>query len=127
MDRLVADVVGSLPACGAARAGGKRALRNSGGLVGARKGQVFGGEFGRQDLDHRLVLEPDLDHVEPPAVAAEALPALTARDRFHGLGIGGDAKREMRRAVAARFLLYKARTLAAARPKLGSRRIDFDT
>src|SRR6185312_8700904 len=37
--------------------------------VGAGPGQVFGGEVRRQDLDHRIVLDPDLDHVERPAVA----------------------------------------------------------
>ena len=98
-------------------------------LVGAGEGEVFGRELGRQDFDHRLVLDPDFDHVERAAVAAEALPALAARDRFDRGRFGGNAEREMGRTVAALGcrLLHKAPTVAAARLKLGSRRIDLDT
>src|SRR5262249_35289499 len=96
-------------------------------LVGTREGEVFGREFGRQDLDHRLVLEPDFDDMERPAIAAEAVPALAPRDRFDLVGGGGDAERKMRRAVAARPLLHKAAAVAAARVKLGSRRVDLYT
>src|SRR5438128_10886540 len=78
---------------------------------------------------HRLVLDPDLDHVEGAAVAAEALPALTGRDRFDGVRLGGDAEREVGRAVAAFGcrLLDKTPAVAAARSQFRPRRIDLDT
>src|SRR5215472_7455284 len=57
-------------------------------LAGIGEGEVFGGVVGRQYLDHRLVLDPHLDHMERTAIAAEALPAFPARDLFDRLAIG---------------------------------------
>src|SRR5271169_3191490 len=95
--------------------------------VGTGPGEIFGRVFGRQDLDHRLVLDPYFDHMERAAVAAVALPAFTARNRLDGVSFRGDAEREMGRAVAAPFRLFrKARAVAAARLKLSPRRIDLD-
>ena len=108
---------------------GRRRRHRRGDLVGAGEGEVFDREFGRQDLDHRLVLDPDFDHVEGAAVAAEALPALTARDRFDRLRFGGNAEREMGWPVTtlSSCPLHKPPAVAAARLKLRSRRIDLDT
>src|SRR5437660_12831127 len=80
-----------------------RALHGRQHLVGAREGEIFGRVIRRQDLDHRLVLDPDLDDVKRPTVAIEALPAGSLRDLLDLFGLGADAQREMRRAVAAVF------------------------
>src|SRR5215472_3827933 len=98
-------------------------------LIGAGECQVLASEFRRQDLDHRLVLEPDFDHVKRPPVAAETLPAFTRRDLFDGVGVGGDAEGKMGRSVtppAVRPLL-KATAVCTAWPKLGPGGIDLDT
>jgi len=70
-------------------------------LVGAGEGEVFGRVFRRQDLDHQIVLDPHLNHMERTAIAVEAVPALALGDRFDRSRVGGDAQREMGRAVAA--------------------------
>jgi hypothetical protein len=95
-------------------------------LVGAGKRQIFAREFGWQDLDHRLVLDPDLDHMERAAVAAKALPAFARRNGLDLVRVAGDAEREMGRAVAARLLPHKTRTIGAAWLQLGSGGIDLD-
>src|SRR5215472_5697738 len=98
-------------------------------LIGAGECVVFASKFRRQDLDHRLVLEPDFDHVKRPPVAAEALPAFARRDLFDGVGVGSDAEGKMGRSVtspAVRSLL-KAPAVCTAWPKLGPGGIDLDT
>src|SRR5215469_2471554 len=123
-----------------AGAAGKRALALAGGgdrrcrhccldPIGAGECEVFASEFRRQDLDHRLVFEPDFDHVKRPPVAAEALPAFARRDPLDGVGFGGDAEGKMGRSVTAPAVrsLLKASAVRTARPKLGPSRIDLDT
>src|SRR5689334_24990245 len=80
-----------------------RALHGGQHLVGPREGEIFGGISGRQDLDHRLVLDPHLDDVKRPAIAVEAFPARSLGDVDYLLAVGRDAQRKMRRSVAAVF------------------------
>src|SRR4051812_17464665 len=64
-------------------------------LVRAGKGEIFGGEIRRKDLDHRLVFDPDLDHMKRSAVADKTLPPGLAGDRLDTSAIGRDAERKM--------------------------------
>ena len=72
-------------------------------LSGAGEGEVFGGKFGRQDFDHRLVLQPDFDHVERAAVVAQRCPGSSASDRLPALNSVTDdeCERLLRAAVAS--------------------------
>ncbi len=96
--------------------------------VRAGEGEIFGGVFGRQDLDHRMVLDPHLDDVERAAAAVMALPALAVRDRLDRGGVGGDAEREMDRAEAGCRLRMpgKAGADGAARLERETGRMDLD-
>src|SRR5690242_20429797 len=108
--------------------GGLRRFRSREDLVRAGEGEVFGGEIRREDFDHRLVLDPDLDHVKRAAVTDKTLPSGLTGDRLDTGAIGRNAEREMRRAVAAMLrLLDEGAADLAVRRKLGAGRIDLDT
>ena len=70
-------------------------------LIGAGEGEIFGRVIGRQDLDHRLVLDPNLDDMKRAAVADKAFPAGTGRDLLDLLRIGRNAEGKMGRPVTA--------------------------
>jgi hypothetical protein len=53
-------------------------------------------------INHRFVLDPDLDYMERTPIAVEAVPTGALGDRLHGDGIGRGAEHEMRRSIAAR-------------------------
>ena len=76
--------------------GAHRRRGHSGGEIGGLgPGEILGRVFGRQHLDHLLVFDPHLDHVEVAAVAVKAVPAFPLGDGFDCIGAGGDAEREM--------------------------------
>src|SRR5437764_13740674 len=97
-------------------------------LIRPGEGKIFRRVIRRQDLDHRLVLDPDLDHVEGYAVAVEAPPAGPFRDLLDLLRIGRDAEREMGRAVApATLVLDEGTADLAVRLEFGAGGIDLDS
>src|SRR5689334_17742469 len=95
-------------------------------VIGTGSVQVFSRVLGRQDLDHRLVFDPDLDHMECTSHAVEALPSRARGDCLHRGCIGLDAEREMRRSVATRLCSDETTASCAAWLEFGSRRIDLD-
>src|ERR1051325_4070395 len=104
-----------------------RALHGGQHLVGPREGEIFGRVGRRQDLDHRLVLDPHLDNVKRPAIAVEGLPAGSLRDLLDLFAIGRNAQRKMRRPVAAVFrVLDKAAAGRAVRLKFSAGGINLD-
>ena len=46
-------------------------------LFGPREGEIFGRVIRRQDLDHRLVLDPHLNDMKWATIAVEAVPSST--------------------------------------------------
>src|SRR5882672_4372871 len=97
-------------------------------LVRPGEGKIFTGKIRRQDLDHRLVLDPDLHDVEGAAVAPEAFPAGALGNLFNRLCVGRDAEREVGCPIGSTGFpaLDKAPADRAVRLQLGPRRIDFD-
>src|SRR5882757_1873998 len=61
--------------------------------------QIFLGKFGRQELEHHGVLDPDFNHGELSAIMASAEPILLRHDREYFFGRALDAEREMGRNV----------------------------
>src|SRR6516162_515073 len=104
-----------------------RSRGHPGGDVGRLgPGEIFGRVFGRQDLDHLLVLNPDLDHMERAAVAVKAVPTFAVRDLLDSVPIGRDAQREMGRGKLARLCSDKAAADLATGAQFGAGRIDLD-
>src|SRR6266567_3553915 len=105
----------------------RRRIHRRENLVGPSEGEVFRRVIGRQDLDHRLVLDPDFDDVERAAVADKAFPTGAGSDLLDLLPIGRDAEGEMGRAVAAcPRLLDEGAADLAVRLELGAGRINLD-
>src|SRR5262249_22446333 len=84
--------------------------------VGAGPSEVFGREVRRQDLDHRIVLDPDLDHVERPAIAGHTMPAGTLGDLFHFARVGRDADPRADFSFATRAGQFRPQVRSLARP-----------
>src|SRR5580704_8580574 len=96
--------------------------------VRAGPGQVFRREVRRQDLDHRIVLDPDLDHVERSAITGHTIPAGALCDLLHSGRVGRDAEREVRGTEAAPLpgLPDKAAAFLAGRLQFGAGRINLN-
>src|SRR6516225_11544201 len=130
--KVRSSVVGPCRVCRLLRGGDAFAARRSRGHPRCDLGrfgprEVFGGVFGRQDLDHLLVLDPHLDHVKRAAIAVKAVPTFALGDAFNFGRIGGDAQREMCRGKLARLFSDKAAADLATRAQFGPRRVDLDT
>src|ERR1700751_3095759 len=87
--------------------------------------QVFGGEGGREDLNHAGVLDPEFHDMEAAGAAAletPASPALTLCNRGHLVLGYANAEGEVGRSVT-RWLAHGE----AGGAKLGPRRVDLDS
>src|SRR5215470_19298854 len=95
-------------------------------IGGFGPGEIFSRVFGRQHLDHLLVLDPHLDHVKRTAVAVEAVPTFARGDSFYFVCVGRDAQREMGRGKLARLFSDKTAADLTTRTQFGPRWIDLD-
>src|SRR5215469_14555739 len=116
-----------LPCRGDALGAHRRGRHARGEIGGFGPGEIFSRVFGRQHLDHLLVLDPHLDHVKRTAVAVEAVPAFARGDSFYFVRVGRDAEREMSRGKLARLFSNKAAADLTPRAQFGAGRIDLHT
>src|SRR5712691_11774570 len=107
--------------------GARRRVHRDENLVGPGEGEVFRRVIRWQDLDPRLVLDPNLDDVKRAAVADKAFPAGAGSYLRDLLRLGRNAEGKMGRPVAALSrLLDEGAADLAIRLELGAGRINLD-